>query len=289
VFALINRPYIFDLRPGNSFVEYMLSQGYDVYMVDWGMAGPEDKHLDFGDYALEYLPRAIRQVQMHSGSRDFSMLGWCIGATLCTIYAAMRPDDGLRNLVLLTAPLDFSDKNASPFNKWLDPRYFDIDALLGVTGNMPGEMIDWGNKMLKPVENFVGSYVRLWDNLDNESIVESWRAMNHWVTDLVPMTGAAFRQWIVEFYRENRLMEGTLTIKGMPVDVANIRASLLNVIATQDHIVPNCQSTGILGRVGSDDKQELAIPGGHIGLMAGSSAKKRTWPQIDSWLGTRSN
>src|SRR5271166_5567472 len=115
VFALMNRPYILDLRPGHSFVEFMVSQGYDVFLLDWGVPGLEDKQLKFDDYCLDYLPRAIRKLKVVTGREEFSMLGWCIGAILTTIYASMRSDDGLRNLVLLTAPLDFSDKKGVTF------------------------------------------------------------------------------------------------------------------------------------------------------------------------------
>jgi polyhydroxyalkanoate synthase len=290
VFALINRPYIFDLRPGGSFVEYMVGQGYEVYLVDWGAPGPEDAHLTFEDYALDYLPRAIRRMQQHSGSRSFSLLGWCIGATLTTIYAALRPDDGLRNLILLTAPLDFSHHGAEagPFPRWLDPRYFNVDGILAQTINMPGEVIDVGNRMLKPVENTVGNYLRLIDNLDDEKIVESWLAMNTWVTDSVPFAGAAYRQLIVDLYREDKLMTGRWQMRGQVVDVGKIRANLLNIIAQQDHIVPPCQSSGILDRVASADKSQIINPGGHIGIMAGSGARRRLWPQIDAWLAERS-
>lgn len=289
VFALINRPYIFDLRPGNSFVEFMLREGYEVYMLDWGVPGPEDAHLNFEDYALDYLPRAIRKMQVHSGSRDFSMLGWCIGATISTLYAASRPDDGLRNLVLLTAPLDFSDQRAGPFNIWLKDDYYNIDALVKQLGNIPPEMIDYGSKLLKPVENFIGNYIKLFDNLDEPAIVESWQAMNTWVTDPVPFPGAAYRQWVVEFFREDRLMQNKLIMRGQVVNVANIKASFLNVIADKDHIVPTCQSTSVMERVGSPDKQLMVMPGGHIGMMAGSGARKRVWPQIDAWLAARSD
>ncbi|HEX8919745.1 MAG TPA: alpha/beta fold hydrolase, partial [Chloroflexota bacterium] len=103
VFALMNRPSILDLRPGNSFVEYMVRQGFDVYLLDWGVPGPEDKDLTFDDYVLEYMPRAVRKVKSLSGSNEFSLLGWCIGAILTTMYAALRPNDGLKNLLLLTA------------------------------------------------------------------------------------------------------------------------------------------------------------------------------------------
>jgi polyhydroxyalkanoate synthase len=288
VFALINRPEIFDLRPGNSFIEYMLQQGYEVYLLDWGRPGLEDAGYDFEDYALTFLPRAIRAMQRHTGKREFSLTGWCIGATLTAIYAAMRPDDGLKNLVLLTAPLDFSNKQAGPFNKWLNTDYFNVDELVRQFGNVPGELIDYGNKMLKPVENYVLNYLKLWDNLDNQAVVEGWLAMNSWVTDTVNFPGAAYRQWIVEFFRENRLFEGTMQMEGRTVDLQNIRASVLNVIADKDHIVPNCQSITAMDRFGSADKLLLEVKGGHIGLMVGSGASKRTWPRIDEWLAKRS-
>src|SRR5579864_6324755 len=79
VFALMNRPTILDLRPGHSFIEYMVGRGYDVYLLDWGVPGLEDKDLKFDDYVLDYMTRAIRKVKAVSGSSEFSLLGWCIG------------------------------------------------------------------------------------------------------------------------------------------------------------------------------------------------------------------
>ena len=288
VFALMNRPHILDLRPGHSFVEFMVRQGYDVYSLDWGSPGPEDKDLRFDDYALEYLPRAIRKMKSVSGCSEFSMLGWCIGAIITTLYAAVCPNDGLRNLLLLTAPLDFSNKEAITFAQWTDARYFDVEKILTMFGNMPAEMIEYGAKALKPVENYVGNYLRLWDNLDNPKVAESWHAMNTWVTDNIPMAGGAFRQLIVDLYRNDRLMNGTWVVRGQRVDVSRIKANLLTVIAGDDHITPPCQSESILARVSSSDKEMYKVPGGHIGIMAGSDAARKTWPHIDKWLATRS-
>ena len=289
IFALMNRPYILDLRPGHSFVEFMLTRGFDVYLLDWGAPGLEDKHLKFDDYTLEYMPRAIRKVKALSGSEEFSMLGWCIGAILTTIYASMRPDDGLRNLILLTAPLDFSNKQELTFARWTDEKYFDVEKVLATFGNMPGEMIDYGAKSLKPVENYISNYLKLWDNLDNPQIVESWHAMNTWVTDNIPLAGGAFRQLIVDLYRNDRLMKGELMIRGQRVDLNRLRANLLTVIAEGDHITPPCQSEAVLSKVGSSDKELYRVPGGHIGIMAGSGAHKHTWPHIETWLAGRSD
>ncbi|HZU25500.1 MAG TPA: alpha/beta fold hydrolase [Bryobacteraceae bacterium] len=288
VFALMNRPSILDLRPGNSFVEFMVKQGYDVYLLDWGAPGIEDKHLRFDDYTLDYLPRAIRKMKAISGSREFSMLGWCIGAILATSYAALRPDDGLRNLLLLTAPLDYSNRSGITFSQWTDERYFDVDKVLGAFGNMPAAMIEYGAKALKPVENYIGNYLRLWDNLDDPRVVESWHAMNTWVTDNIDMAGGAFRQLVVDLYRNDRLMQGTWVLRGERVDVSRIRANLFMVIAGADHITPPCQSESLMSKVSSTDKELFRVAGGHIGIMAGSGAAKRTWPHIDAWLGPRS-
>src|SRR5450755_1939871 len=231
VFALMNRPYILDLRPGHSFVEYMLNQGYDLYLLDWGAPGPEDKNLRFDDYTLDYMPRAIRKLKAISGVEEFSLLGWCIGAILTTIYASLRGEEGLRNLILLTAPLDFSNKQNLTFARWTDEKYFDVEKVLAAFGNMPGEMIDYGAKALKPVENYIGNYIKLWDNLDNPQIVEAWHAMNTWVTDNIPLAGGVFRQLIVDLYQNNRLMLGEMIIRGQRVDLGKLRANLLTVIA----------------------------------------------------------
>jgi polyhydroxyalkanoate synthase len=288
VFALMNRPSILDLRPGNSYVEYMVSKGFDVYLLDWGAPGPEDRNLKFDDYVLDYLPRAIRKMKVVSGSQEFSLLGWCIGAILTTLYAALRPDDGLKNLILLTAPLDFTDRNCGSFIRWIDEKYFDLEKVVATMGLIPGEMLDYGAKALKPVENYVGNYLRLWDNIDNPKVVESWHAMNTWVTDLIPMSGAAYRQLIGDFFRGNKLMKGEAMLRGERVDLGNIKASVLNVVAEQDHIVPPCESEGVMPKIGSADKELLKISGGHIGVMAGSGAVKRTWPKIEDWLAARS-
>jgi len=288
VFAIMNRPHVLDLRPGHSFVEYMIQRGYDIYLLDWGTPGPEDKDLKFDDYTLEYLPRALRKFKSVSGADEFSILGWCLGALISTMYAALRPDDGLKNLVLLTAPLDFADKSAGGFTRWSSNPAFNADRIVETFGNVPGEMIDSGAKMLKPVENYIGSYLALWDRIDSDSAADAWHAMNSWVRDTIPMAGGAYQQLINELYKENRLMEGRMTLRGERVDLKKLKANVMNVIAEADHITPPCQSERVMDLIGSEDKEVLRVRGGHIGIMAGRGAETNTWPHIDTWLAERS-
>ncbi len=289
VFAIMNRPHVLDLRPGHSFAEYMLARGYDLYLLDWGEPGPEDKDLRFDNYVLDYLPRVVRKVKSVSGCSEFNMLGWCLGALISTLYAALRPNDGLKDLILLTAPLDFTDKKTGGFSRWTSSADFDPDRIADTFGNIPGEMIDYGAKMLKPVENFIGTYLNLWDKIDDPKVVEAWHAMNTWVRDIIPMAGGAYRQLITEFYKENRLKAGTLVLRGERVELKSLTANVLNVIAEGDHITPPCQSEGIMDLLGSRDKEVFRVRGGHIGIMAGSGAEKATWPHIENWLSKRAN
>ena len=102
------------------------------------------------------------------------------------------------------------------------------------------------------------------------------------------LAGGAFRQLVVDLYRNDRLMHNEWMIRGERVDLGQIKANLLTVIAEGDHITPPCQSEAIMGKVSSWDRELFRISGGHIGIMAGSGANKRTWPHIEGWLASRS-
>jgi polyhydroxyalkanoate synthase len=289
VYALINKPFIFDLAPGRSFIEYMVEQGFDMFLLDWGAPGLEDKNTRFDDYVTEYLSRAVRKVARVSGAQEISMLGYCIGATLAVVYAALYPEAPIRNLILLTAPIDFSQRPEGSMAMWLEEGRFDVDKAVNSLGNIPGELIRLWAKMLKPMENFVGVYANLWKQLEDEAATRSWQAINRWVEDVIPFAGEAFRQFVKEYVRENKLIKGEHLIHGQPVDLSNIHAPLLNIVAKYDHLVSQAQAESIMDLVSSQDKELKVIPSTHVGVMASHRAKDKLWPEVVAWLGPRSN
>ena len=288
VYALINKPFIFDLVPGRSFIEFMLEQGFEIYLLDWGAPGPEDQETTFDDYVTEYLSRAVRKIRRHSGADEISMLGYCLGATIATVYAALYPDAPIRNLILLTAPIDFSNQPEGSMAMWLDEGRLDLDKLINTVGNVPGELIRYWAKMLKPVENFVGSYVNLMKMIDDEAAVRAWQVINRWVEDVIPFSGEAFRQFVGTYLRGNKLIKGEHVIHGQPVDLANIKAPLFNIVAKYDHLVSQSQSESIMELVSSTDKELKVIPSTHVGIMISSRARYKLWPELVDWLGHRS-
>jgi len=286
IYALINKPYVMDLRPGSSLIEYLVGQGYEIYLLDWGTPGPEDRHLKLDDYILDYIPRAVKHTLQHSGAKEISLLGYCIGAALTVSFAALHTEMPIKNIVLMAAPLDFSEKGL--LRGWLDPEYYNVDQLVNAYGLIPAEMVDFGSKMLKPMNNFVLTYTNFWDKLWDDRAVESWLSMNKWVNDGVPFAGEAFRQWVKECYLGNKLTTNQLVLRGRTVDLSQIKASLLNIIADKDHIALPSQSKPIMNLVSSEDKEQIILPGGHVGLVVGRGATKNLWPALNKWLSTRS-
>jgi polyhydroxyalkanoate synthase subunit PhaC len=286
VFALINRPDIFDLRRGHSFVEFLLEEGFDVFLLDWGEPDDEDADLGLESYVCDGLPWGIRETLRAAGEDQVTLLGWCIGGTLCAMHAALEPDGPARNLATLTTPIDTT---GSLYHHWVARDSFDVDQVSEVHPAIPGRSIDWANKMMKPVTNYWTTYRRLWDSvLDGTARRDAFQSMAKWVADNPPFPSRAYREWITWMYKENRLVRGQMRLRGERVDLGRIEQNLLVVTAGADHIAPPPGTRPLLDVVASEDVTHIDRPGGHIGLMAGSKAKNEIWPEIADWLRPRS-
>ena len=285
VMSLISKPYILDLVPGQSFVEYLLKQGFDVFMVDWGVPRPEDHVLRLDDYVTDLLPACMERVQHVTKQEDYSLLGYCMGGMFTLMYAAAYPEAPVRSMVTIATPVDYDGMGL--LRHWADARWFDVDRLVDTFGNVPAQVIRSSLEMLRPFERMLG-YVRLWDNLWDEEYVRNWRVRYRWVTDQIPFPGEAYRQLIKELVRENKLMKGELELGGRRIELCRVRCSILNAHAEFDHIAPYEATKPLLSLVGSSDKQDLHVRGGHVSLVAGANAVMRLWPTVNEWLARRS-
>src|SRR5207248_1106496 len=182
VMATTNRGYILDMVPGQSFIEFLLKRGYDVYMLDWTAPKPEEKSLRMEDYVLDFIPDCVRRVQRDSGESDVSVIGYCFGGVLSLLYASIFPDGPMKNLI--------------------------------------------------------------WDN---------------------------------------KLYNDTMSVGGRKADISKITVPILHAVAEHDHIVPYDAAKPLIQKIGSVDKEEVMLKGGHVSLVAGANAIKRLWPKLDSW------
>jgi polyhydroxyalkanoate synthase subunit PhaC len=283
--SMINKYYILDLTPGKSYVEYLVNQGFKVYMLDWGVPDAADKTRPLATYITQYLHHAIEAVQRHAASAPISLIGYCMGGTLALMYSALYPQF-IKNLLLLATPIDFH--NQSLLSIWSRKEHFDVDRWVNTYGNIPAEVLQSAFLMLKPTKN-ITKYVDLMENIDNEEFVRTFLAFDYWVNDAVAVPGEAFRQFIRATYQDNLLMNNAMYLDEQLIDLQQVRSALLNIVATHDDIVPPSASMVLMDLVGSDDKEELVVKGGHHGLSIGPSALQIVWPKSAQWLKNRSS
>mgnify|MGYP002624954149 CR=1 FL=1 len=281
IFALVNRPYILDLKPGRSVVEALLNSGIDVYLIDWGVPGDEDKHQDLDYYTNRYIKQVVKHVKKDSGANKVNILGYCMGGTMSAIYTALHPDD-VKNLILLTAGIDY--KIDGTLSLWSNEENFNVDKFIDAYGNVPPEFLQSGFLFMKPVQNLVSKYVNFYENVDNESFVDNFMAMEKWLNDNIAVPGEIFREFVKYLYQENQLAEGKLQVAGTKVDLKNISCPVLNLIAEHDHLVPPASSLPLNDLVSSKDTKTVVFPTGHIGMSVSSKSLKGLWPDVAEWL-----
>ena len=283
VYALVNRPYIMDLQDGRSLVQGLLDTGLDVYLLDWGYPDEDDKGLTLDDYITRYLGNSVDFVRQHNGAQRINLLGVCQGGTFCLCYTALQQQK-VANLVTSVTPVDFHTRRDLLSHL---VRHVDIDLCVDTLGNMPGEYLNWLFLMLKPYRLTGKKYLDALDILDDEDKLATFMRMEKWIFDSPDQAGEAFRQFAKDFYQGNKLVKGEVRIGGNSVDLEQITIPVLNIYASNDHLVPLDASKALAGCISSEDYTELELPGGHIGIYVGAGARHTLPGAINDWLRER--
>jgi polyhydroxyalkanoate synthase len=285
VYSLINRWYILDFLPGRSLIEYLTRQGYDVYAIDWGIAGQDEQNLTWSELLGGHIRTAVRWTQRVSGSEDVTLYGYCMGGTMALAYTALHPE-GVRNLVVQATPVDFS--HGGIYSLWTKPQHFDVDSLVDAYGNVPTYVLESGFFMASPVQR-ITKWLDLCRQIDDPGFVTTFLALERWGADAVPFPGEVYRQYMRDCYQQNLFCQNRMEVGGERVDLGRIHCPVLNIIAEQDNIAPPPMSEPLQGLlVGSKDSQTMRFPVGHIGLSASSRSPVKVWPHIDGWMSQRS-
>ena len=286
VFALVNRPYILDLKPGKSVVEHFVRRGFDTYLVDWGIPTDADKFLTLDDYINGSMLNIVDFLRERCDVPQVNVLGYCMGGTMSAMFTALH-QEFVRNLILLAAGIDFSDDDGLLL-KWTKPQYFDVDALVDVCGNVPPQYLQSIFLLLKPIQNLFEKPIALWERMDDDEFVDNFLTMETWLQDNIPVPGEVFREFVKYLYQQNRLVKGQLPVGRHTVQLRNITCPVLNVMARKDDLVPCSQTLPFNDLVSSTDRKMMQLDAGHIGLAVGSKAQTELWPAAVDWLAERS-
>jgi len=276
--SLINRHYVLDLMPGKSFVEWLVAQGHDVYCIDWGTPGPEDRYVDFDTVIATYIKRSVRKATRLSGTKPH-LLGYCLGGTLTAIYAAAFPKT-IQSLVGLAAPIRFSEGGI--LADWSRAKGFNVRTLVDATGLVPWRLMQSAFHMIKPTLN-VQKAVNTLDRAWNDRYLDGFLALETWANDNVSLPGAFYVTYIEELYRKDRLVDGSFVVRGRPARLQAITCPTLTIGFGHDYIVPPGSCEVLDALVGTDDHDLWRIDGSHVGGVTSRHAKKTLWPKMSAW------
>lgn len=279
VHSLVSKSYVFDLAPGNSFVEAMLASGFDVFLIDWGTPDEMESGNTLETYCDDLLPELVDVVRDRADSDTVTMFGYCFGGLLATIYQAGHADGPVSSLAVMATPVDFDAMGTFS----LLAGHVDPDALVDETGNVPANVMRHSFRLVQPTSD-VTSYVNLWQNLWNDDFVDAHQTMTQWANDHIPFPGACMAQVTDLFARKNLFRSGRFPLGGRTVDLADITIPFLNILGEKDNIVPPASSEILTSLVGSASAEELRLPAGHVGLIVGRSAHRRNIPAMADWL-----
>jgi len=190
----------------------------------------------------------------------------------------------------MVAPVDFH-VGEGLLNAWAGSVYgsqsMDPDLMVEALGNIPGDLLNFGFLMLKPFQLNIDKYLGMADVLDNETKLINFLRMEKWIFDSPDQAGEAFRQFLKDFFQQNKLIKGEVEIGGRRVDLHNITMSVLNLYAEQDHLVPPASSMALEKYVGTEDYAARCFPVGHIGMYVSGKVQRDLPPTIAEWLKAR--
>jgi poly(R)-hydroxyalkanoic acid synthase, class I len=282
----INKYYILDLQPDNSFVRHALEQGLRVFLVSWRNADESLAQVGWDEYIEDGVIRAIRVVQEVAKSPQLNALGFCIGGTLLATALAVlaaRGEQPAASLTLLTSFLDFG--HTGVIDVFVDEAAVQMrEMTIGPNsptggGLMRGRELAATFSFLRP-NDLVWNYV-VGNYLKGETPPPF--DLLYWNSDSTNLPGPMFCWYLRNTYLENNLKEpGKLTVCGAPVDLGRIQAPAFIYGSREDHIVP-WESAYASTRLLKGKLRFVLGASGHIaGVINPPARKKRSY-----WVNAR--
>lgn len=283
VYALVNTYKMLDIQPDRSYIKNLLAAGLDVYLIDWGNPTKSDKYLGIDDYVNGYINNCVDFVRKKNRVEKINILSICQGGTLSVIYASLYPNK-IKNLVTHVTPIDFSTNDGLLF-RWSKDMDF-AKIVEGFNGLIPGDFLNQGFDMLKPMMKLQKQQT-LTSSLDDKDKLMNFLRMEKWISESPDQAGQCFKEFMTDLYQENKLVKGELEVGGKKVNLKNLTCNLLNIYATEDHLVPPAATIPLNDLVGSKDKELYSFKGGHIGVFVGGKSQKELAPAVTQWLKKR--
>jgi len=284
----INKYYILDLRPENSFVRYALDQGLQVFMVSWRNAGPSLVQATWDDYVRSGVLAPLHAALDITGADKLNALGFCVGGTLLASALAVAPERSrVASLTLLASLLDFSD--VGDIGVYVDAEYVTAcERKFRDGGLMPGRQLAHAFATLRANELIWHFHV---NNYLKGATPPAFDLL-HWNDDSSNLPGRLYAWYLRNMYLENNLRQsGKVDVLDTPVDLARIEVPAYLLATRDDHIVPWTSAYAARRLLGGRIEFVLGASG-HVAGVVNPPQPQRRWfwhsgpaqGQADDWL-----
>jgi polyhydroxyalkanoate synthase len=269
----INKFYILDLKPENSFIKWAVDQGYTVFVISWVNPDARLRHKSFEDYMLEGPLAALDAIEKAIGTRDVSAIGYCIGGTLMAAtlaYNAAGNDTRIGNCTFFTAQIDFTD--AGELTVFIDEEQIaNIEKLIEQRGYMDGAEMATTFNMLRS-NDLIWSFVVNNYLLGKEPMPFD---LLFWNSDATRLPASMHSYYLRNMYLKNLLVQqGGVTLAGVPIDLRRVQIPCYIQAGKEDHIAP-APSVYKLTKIFSGPLRFMLAGSGHIaGVVNPPRAKK---------------
>ncbi len=273
----INKFYILDLAPAKSFIKYLVDQGFTTFVVSWVNPDATLAHKTFEDYMIEGILAAADAVRRETGQRQSNVLGYCVGGTLlaCTLaHLAARGQEPFKSATFLAAQVDFS--KAGDLKLFIDEQQLkSLEEMMAERGYLDGSRMATVFNMLRP-RDLIWPYI-----INNYMLGKKPFPFDllFWNQDSTRMPAANHSFYLREFYHENRLAKGELTLAGTRLELKRVKLPIYELAAREDHIAP-AQSVFIGARMFGGPVEYVMSGSGHIAGVInppGPKAKYQYW------------
>lgn len=281
----INKYYILDLKPKNSFIKWAVDQGHTVFVISW--INPDEKLADkrFDDYMTEGPLKALDAIEQATGEREVNTIGYCIGGTLlaCTLaYMAAKQDTRIKSGTYFTCMLDFSE--VGDLAVFIDEQQITLlETQMKKKGYLEGTHMADSFNMLR-ANDLIWTFV-----VNNYLLGRDPAAFDllYWNSDSTRMTPTMHSWYLRNMYQRNLLRKpGGISLDGVPIDLGTITLPSCFVSAREDHIAP-WKSTYAGAQLFSGPTNFILGGSGHIaGIINPPVAKKYSYWTNDSLPGT---
>lgn len=276
----------FDLRRDCSLAGHLIAEGHPTYLLEYGDIAFSDRDLGLEYWVEEVIPKAVRTVSADAGGRPVQLVGWCLGGIMALLAAAAGPELPISAIATVASPFDFRKVRMIDSMRPLVnvTNGFLGSAIYKVMGGIPAPIVKRGFQ-LTSIDKFLTKPLAIATHLDDRDYLAQVEAVDRFMGSMHAYPGRTMGQLYHQFFRVNDLADGHLVLGDREIDLDDVRVPVLSIAGEADVLAPReaVHHVGALLPNATSVRLESA-PGGHLGVIAGRSARHTTWTWIDEFL-----